>query len=116
MERRQNLEHTSLLVLSLLSREDMYGYQMITEIQKKLDSSFTMKEGTLYPILKKLEASEAVESYEQPVPGGRIRKYYHLTAAGRQLLRREEEAWHTYEKSINQILKCESGGILPEGS
>ena len=57
MRQKHAMEHTSLVVLHLLSREDMYGYQMISELEKKFDSTFTMKEGTLYPILKGLENS-----------------------------------------------------------
>lgn len=46
---------TTLLVLSLLSGEDKYGYQMIAELEAKSDNTFSMKEGTLYPILHTLE-------------------------------------------------------------
>ena len=55
MERKQTMEHTSLLVLSLLQGQDLYGYQMITELERRSDHTFQMKEGTLYPVLKKLE-------------------------------------------------------------
>ena len=56
MERKQTMEHTSLLVLSLLQGQDLYGYQMITELERRSDHTFQMKEGTLYPVLKKLES------------------------------------------------------------
>ena len=52
MERKQTMEHTSLLVLSLLQGQDLYGYQMITELERRSDHTFQMKEGTLYPVLK----------------------------------------------------------------
>ena len=104
MRQKQNMEHTPLLVLSLLSREDMYGYQMIAELEKKFDSTFTMKEGTLYPILKGLENDGAVESYQSETPGGRKRKYYHLTDKGRKQLVAETEQWRRYEYAINAVL------------
>ena len=47
---------TTMLILSLLSREEMYGYQMITELARRSDHTFELKEGTLYPILHTLEA------------------------------------------------------------
>ena len=47
---------TTLLVLSLLQGQDLYGYQMITELERRSDHTFQMKEGTLYPVLKKLES------------------------------------------------------------
>ena len=63
MERKQTMEHTSLLVLSLLQGQDLYGYQMITELERRSDHTFQMKEGTLYPVLKKLENSGVIQQY-----------------------------------------------------
>ena len=51
---------TTLLILSLLAREEMYGYQMITELARRSDRTFELKEGTLYPILHALEAEGLV--------------------------------------------------------
>ncbi len=64
MERKQTMEHTSLLVLSLLQGQDLYGYQMITELERRSDHTFQMKEGTLYPVLKKLENGGYVTAYQ----------------------------------------------------
>ena len=58
MEHKQSLEHSSLLVLSLLRDQDRYGYEMISELERRSDHTFQMKEGTLYPVLKKLEAGD----------------------------------------------------------
>ena len=104
MRKKQAMEHTSLVVLHLLSREDMYGYQMISELERKFDSTFTMKEGTLYPILRGLENQGAVESYQKESSSGRTRKYYHLTEKGRRQLAEETEQWRSYEKAINAVL------------
>ncbi len=104
MRQKHAMEHTSLVVLHLLSCEDMYGYQMIAELEKKFDHTFSMKEGTLYPILKALENDGAVESYQQETPNGRIRKYYHLTQYGKKQLAEETEHWRTYERAINAVL------------
>ena len=49
--KKKPIEHTQLLVLSLLAGEDMYGYQMIVELARRSDHTFEMKEGTLYPVL-----------------------------------------------------------------
>lgn len=104
MRQKHAMEHTSLVVLHLLSREDMYGYQMISELEKKFDSTFTMKEGTLYPILRGLENDGAVESYQTTTDGGRKRKYYHLTGKGRRQLAAETAEWRKYEHAINAVL------------
>ena len=54
---------TSILILTLLKSEDMYGYQITQELERRSDSTFEMKEGTLYPMLHALEKEGAVESY-----------------------------------------------------
>ena len=104
MRQKQAMEHTSLVVLHLLSVADMYGYEMIAALEKRCDSTFTMKEGTLYPILRGLENSGAVTAYRQVSPAGRERKYYHLTDKGRKQLAEETRQWRAYEGAINAVL------------
>ena len=94
----------TLLVLSLLSREDKYGYQMIAELEAKSDHTFTMKEGTIYPILHTLEKEGAVCSYEKAAPTGRTRKYYHITKKGLRLLDTKKEEWTIFSQAVNAIL------------
>ena len=105
MEKRKAIEHTGLLVLSLLNREDMYGYQMIMELERRSDKTFSMKEGTLYPVLHGLERQGAVECYQQTAPTGRMRKYYHLTKKGSLQLHTEKEAWESYSGAVNAVLR-----------
>ena len=95
---------TTLLVLSLLSAEDKYGYEMIAELEAKSDHTFTLKEGTLYPILHTLERDGAVKSYEKEAPTGRTRKYYHVTKKGLRLLDEKKEEWTEFSKTVNAIL------------
>lgn len=103
---KKNIEHTQLLVLSLLEKEDMYGYQMIVELARRSDRTFEMKEGTLYPVLHGLEKDGCVEAYQQEAPTGRMRKYYHLTRKGGALLRTEKEAWERYSGAVNAVLQA----------
>ena len=70
MQKKKAIEHTQLLVLSLLAGEDMYGYQMIVELARRSDRTFEMKEGTLYPVLHGLEREGLVEAYQQEAPTG----------------------------------------------
>lgn len=104
MERKRTLDHTVLLVLSLLAGEDLYGYQMIVELERRSEHAFTMKEGTLYPILHSLEKDGAVEAYQQESPTGRPRKYYHLTRRGAGLLARETEQWRSYVRAVDSVV------------
>ena len=66
---------TPLLILSLLKNEDMYGYQMVSELSRRSDNTFQLKEGTLYPLLHTLEKQGWVRSYTKQTPSGRERKY-----------------------------------------
>ena len=83
---------SSLLVLSVLGTGDMYGYQIILELARRSSNVFEMKEGTLYPVLHGMEREGYVEAYEKAAPTGRVRKYYHLTRAGRAHRRGESLA------------------------
>ncbi len=94
----------ALLVLKLLEDGDKYGYQMIAELEEKSDRTFTLKEGTLYPILHTLERDGAVKSYEKEAPTGRTRKYYHVTKKGLRLLDEKKEEWTEFSKTVNAIL------------
>ena len=108
MEQKKPLAHTSLLVLSLLRGQDLYGYQMITELERRSDHTFQMKEGTLYPVLKKLENSGYVTAYEAEA-NGRTRKYYHITKKGLKQLAREAEEWSAYSHGVNSVLGFVTG-------
>ena len=102
--KKQNIEHTRLLVLGLLRGGDMYGYQMIVELERRSDQTFSMKEGTLYPVLHGMEKDGLVEVYEQAAPTGRMRKYYHLTQKGRAALKTETEEWRRYASAVDAVL------------
>ena len=106
---RREVWSVALLVLALLSREDMYGYQMITRLEEQSDHTFEMKEGTLYPVLHSLERDGLVEAYQQEARTGRMRKYYHLTRKGGAALRSEAEAWRAYSGAVNAVLRSSPG-------
>ena len=107
--KKKSIDHTKLLVLSLLSGEDMYGYQMIVELGRRSNHTIEMKEGTLYPVLHGLEKDGYVEAYQQEAPTGRVRKYYHLTRKGGAALKTEEKAWETYSGAVNAVLRSSAG-------
>ena len=95
---------TPLLILSLLKSEDMYGYQMVSELAKRSDNTFQLKEGTLYPLLHTLEKQGWVRSYAKQTPGGRERKYYTLTAAGRGELEEKTRQWQLFSEKVNAVI------------
>ena len=71
MAKKTNLDHTELLVLSLLAQEDMYGYQMIAELARQSDHTFEMKEGAISPALHTLEHGGPFRPTAPPPPPGR---------------------------------------------
>ena len=96
---------TTTLILKLLEERDMYGYEMIETLAERSDHTFDFKAGTLYPILHTLEKQALVESYEQRAPQDRIRKYYHLTEAGRLRLQEKQKEWTSFVTAMEKILK-----------
>ena len=95
---------TTLLILSLLSGEEMYGYQMITELARRSDRTFELKEGTLYPILHTLEADRLVTVREKEAETGRVRKYYRITRKGLKALEEKKEEWRLFTKKVNDMV------------
>ena len=99
---------TPMLILSLLKDGDKYGYEMVAELAKRSDDTFALKEGTLYPLLHTLEKNHWVSSYTKLTPVGRERKYYRLTASGREQLEYKEKEWRVFTEKVNAVL-----GVVP---
>ncbi|WP_163970469.1 PadR family transcriptional regulator [Oceanobacillus halotolerans] len=90
-----------LVLLSLISQRDLYGYE-ITRILKHLsDDTYEMSEGTLYSALKRLERKGWIESYWYDTEIGR-RKYYRLTEKGGEELKRKQENWKMVESLVQK--------------
>ena len=99
---------TTMLILKLLEDKDMYGYQMIEQLAEKSDNTFSLKAGTLYPLLHSLEEQGMLTSYDQKADGERVRKYYSITKKGKGMLVDKEDEWRVYTTAINKVLK---GGV-----
>lgn len=96
---------TAMLLLKLLSEQDMYGYQMTETLARRSDQTFLLKAGTLYPLLHQLEAQGYVVSYEQAADGARVRKYYHITKDGLRHLAKKQDEWSRFTHAVNHVLK-----------
>lgn len=95
---------TGMLVLSLLTGGDLYGYEMIVELRNRTDGIFSLKGGTLYPLIQSMERKGWLEGYDAIAGAGRARKYYHLTDEGLAALKRQAEEWKRYSSTVNQVL------------
>jgi len=95
---------TVILILKLINKNPMYGYEMIKEMEEKSNGVFTLKEGTLYPILHTLEAKGLVESYWDEGSSKRKRKYYKIMDKGKLSLKEKEEEWATFRSAVDNML------------
>lgn len=98
--------NTSMLVLGLLHNKDMYGYEIIENLQAKSNDVFQLKAGTLYPLLHSLEEQHLLNSYESEV-AGKIRKYYSITKEGKKFLKSKKDEWDEYARAVASILCLE---------
>lgn len=90
-----------LIVLESVREKDMYGYELVEEVSKVVD----VKEGTIYPLLKRLTNEHYFETYLRESTEGPPRKYYHITASGIMYLDQLEAEWDEFQGKVNQFLK-----------
>ena len=100
---------TALLILKLLEDGEKYGYQMIEELRRRSDDTFSLKAGTLYPLLHTLEQKGFISAWEEALDSARPRRYYHLTEAGRAQLAEKEAEWRTYAGAMLRVLEGGAG-------
>lgn len=100
---------TSLLVLSALAADKMYGYQIMRELERRSEGYFTMTAALLYPTLHQLEADGLVISEWQDGQGKRRRKYYSITPKGRKALVSSQAEWETFLTNMQKTLRLSTG-------
>jgi len=93
-----------LLVLHLLQKEDLYGYQITRTFEEKSGGVYTMLEGSLYPVLYKLTETGCITDYVVPVGKKRTRRYYHIEEKGREYYKNILGEYLLIAESINKIL------------
>ena len=98
--------HIDTIILSLLLKQEMYGYELAKTVREKSRDQFELKEGTLYLSLKRLEKNDWIQSYwsDEKGPGGR-RKYYKLTQQGEEILKQKILEWNFIKQLIDSFLE-----------
>jgi len=89
-----------LCALSLLTHKNTYGYELVSEISKKIEIS----EGTIYPLLRRLKSEGLVTTYLEESKKGPSRKYYSLTSKGKKTSRKLVAEWKVFVKGVNQLV------------
>lgn len=98
-----------LVVLQLLSRRAMYGYELVRAIERASGEALQFGEGCIYPILHRLEADGHLASRRE-ITGGRSRVVYRITTTGRKRLRGRVTAWRDAVTAVNQVLMGANDG------
>ena len=89
-----------LIVLAAVEQKDMYGYELVAEVSKVVN----VKEGTIYPILKRLTNEHYFETYLRESTEGPPRKYYHLTQKGLEYQQALCKEWKDFTAAVDRLI------------
>lgn len=103
---RENFKRGSIemLILYLLTQEDMYGYQLAQEINQRSEGQFDITEGSMYPTLYRLIEKNAISDYKKLSGKRRTRVYYHVEKEGVELLEKLKEDYRAINAGVEKIL------------
>lgn len=96
---------TDLVILALLRDRPMYGYEILVNLSDRGNGEFEFKQGTLYPLLYRLEREGWIRGKWETPPTGKKRKVYSLTAEGRKAETKRAEEWTRFTRAVESILK-----------
>lgn len=96
----------AIIILTMLSRKEMHGYDILKTIENESSGSFAYKEGTLYPLLHQLEKEGSIIARWEDTESSRKRKFYKISPQGRKLLKEKKEQWILFKNTVDQMLKA----------
>jgi PadR family transcriptional regulator, regulatory protein PadR len=105
IERELKRGSLELIVLHLLSLGEAYGYEIVTKLSASTAGELEVTDGTLYPVLYRLERGGFVDVRWETLKRGVPRKYYRLTDAGRSELTRLAREWTTFADAMARLLR-----------
>jgi PadR family transcriptional regulator PadR len=94
---------TKPLILAILARGEIYGYQIIQNVIDLSGGTLEWSEGMLYPVLHRMEKENLIRSQWRIIDNGRRRKYYSLTESGRKELEKERKQWMSVNKLLTKL-------------
>lgn len=95
-----------IVVLQVLDKHgESYGYELIQMIGRASKDAFAFKEGTLYPLLYRLEDQDLVESRRKPTDAGKVRRYYQISKKGKAHLADKTKAYQSFIKGLQSVLE-----------
>lgn len=99
------------LLLSILTSGESYGYEIIQKVRELSGGQIEWSDGMLYPVLHRLEREKLIESEWKEAESGRERKYYRLSAKGRQSLKTERQQWLAVHNTLCQLWNIKPASI-----
>lgn len=94
---------TKPMILTILSRGEMYGYQIIHNVIHLSRGTLEWSEGTIYPVLHRMEKENFIRAQWKMSSNGRRRKYYRLTELGKQELEKERNQWMRVHSVLSRL-------------
>ena len=91
------------IILSILDKNESYGYEIMQKVKELSESRIEWKEGSLYPVLHKLEKNGYIKSLWKMAENGRHRKYYAINKKGRKALQEEIENWKLVHTMLTEL-------------
>ena len=92
-------------ILKIISKEETYGYEIVSRLQEY--GFGDSKEGTIYPLLVRLEKKDIISSVYKESPLGPKRKYYFITREGEEYLNQFKSVWNDVKNSVDRVLEGE---------
>jgi PadR family transcriptional regulator PadR len=105
IERELKRGSLELIVLHLLTPGEAYGYEIVSKLTAQTNGALEVTDGTLYPVLYRLERNGFVTVRWETLERGVPRKYYRLTGAGHEELVRLTHEWTTFAKAMARLLR-----------
>ena len=93
-----------LLVLGLLGRRQMYGYEIVSELKGSTEGAIDLAEGTVYPALRRLERDGLIVGFWVDTRSGPRRRYYRLTPQGESALDEGRADWARFKAAADTVL------------
>lgn len=91
------------VVLEVLSRGQMYGYELSQAVEQRSEEVLTLGKGTLYPLLYNLEAKKLIKGKWQEAKNGRSRRYYSITSKGKTHLARQKQQLTELRRGLDLV-------------
>lgn len=105
MDRELKRGTLEMVLLKLLAEREWYGYELVSALQERSGGRLEVKDGTLYPVLYRLEESGLADTRWETQERGAPRKYYGITEDGRAELERRIAEWREFTDVVSELME-----------